>query len=65
VSFKYFLATDEPAHPGLSDEEVRKIQEEIMERHRAGGFNMTPDDLKHRESRLEGNSMKIVIDSNF
>lgn len=63
---KFFRNNDEPSHPALTEEEVKKIQEEIMERFKNSlGIMGTNEDIKHRESMMEGNSMKQVSDVNF
>jgi len=61
IEVKYFRKDDEPSHPGLTEEEVKKIQEEMMERAKfATSFSLTPEELKHKESLLEANSMRQV-----
>jgi len=59
---KFFKKTDEPNAPGLSTEEVETIQKKIMHDYIENSNNpfYSPDEIKHKESLMEGRSMKLV-----
>ena len=60
MKVKYFRFNDEPAHRALTEEEVTQIQEKLLSDKSAIGL-MSSEDLKHKESQMEGNSFKIVL----
>ena len=61
ISLKFFKKTDEPNAAGLSTEEVDAIQKKIMQEFidNSNPF-YSSDEIKHKESLMEGRSMKLV-----
>lgn len=60
---KFFKKTDEPNAPGLSAEEVESIQKKIIQDFRDNSNPFySSDEIKHKESLMEGRSMKQVVD---
>jgi len=59
---KYFKKSDEPNAPGLSNDEVDVIQKKIMQDfiENSNPF-YSSDEIKHKESLMEGRSMKLVL----
>ena len=59
---KFFKKTDEPNAPGLSNDEVETIQKKIMQEYIENSNPFySSDEIKHKESLMEGRSMKLVI----
>jgi hypothetical protein len=59
LNIKYFRFTDEPTHPGLTEAEVEQIQKEAKD----NSLFMNSEDYKHKESLMEGISMKMRKDT--
>lgn len=64
LSVKFFKKSDEPNATGLSTEEVDYIQKKIMQDYieNSNPF-LSSDEIKHKESLMEGRSMKLVYNS--
>ena len=61
---RYFTRTEKPSAPGLTIEEVEKIQKKIVQEQNNSQNPFFEDakgeELKHKESLMEGNSLKKV-----
>lgn len=60
MKVKYFRFNDEPTHRALTEEEVTQIQEKIGDENRAVLATIANEDIKHKESAMEGRSLKMV-----
>ncbi len=56
---KYFRFNDEPTFRALTEEEVAQIQEKMLH-DKTFPNSLSSEDIKHKESQMEGNSFKIV-----
>ena len=57
-SFKFFKFNDEPSAPGLSEEEVIRIRQKLMGEAYGRYIFHDPEEYKHKESLMEGESKK-------
>lgn len=58
---KFFKRNDEPNAPGVPQEEVELIQKKIMQEYiENSNLFYSSDEIKHKESLMEGRSMKLV-----
>lgn len=61
ISVKFFKKGDEPNAAGVSQEEVENIQKKIMQDYiENSNLFYSSDEIKHKESLMEGRSMKLV-----
>lgn len=66
MKVKFFTRSDKPSAAGLTHEEVENIQKKMIKE----SFNdqnpffeeVQGEELKHKESKMEGNSLKKVKD---
>lgn len=59
VKIKFFRSSDEPSHRALTEDEVHQIQQQVEDT-KALAANLSSEDIKHKESQMEGRSMKMV-----
>ena len=60
VKVKYFRFNDEPTHRALTEEEVTQVQENLGDENRTVAALVVNEDIKHKESQMEGRSLKMV-----
>ena len=62
-SVKFFKFNDEPTAVGVSEEEVQQIRQKMMNEENENSSFHSSEDYKHKESLMEGQSMKLIKDS--